>query len=546
MKQIVLLIVTLLLLCSCSKTNKTLDSIEKTMIVEPFSALKTLASMDTLSMSESQKDRRALLETYLSIVWLVPVGTTSDDLARATNAFDGKCTTDEVKSLIIKSEVANVTGNPVARLELLKDAEFLASQLEDKTDLGFIYFYLSKAYSNGFNGIVSEHYANKALRIFNELAYKKQSIDARMAIVGALTVKRDFATSFDSLLAMKQDVLTYSTDSYKTYFLDQLARGFDENNRSKEAIEMWHSIYNIDSIPSNTLAHWARAYIHINQLDSAEILINKALALPHSNTDEYLCRNVQYNIMELLGRKSELPLIDSLREKAANLDYEERKIAESSLALNNKYESATQSAWKKIHESSQRTIIIISAFSILLLLMIGGILFYRKRSQLLQVENENNLLRLQNLEHNLFEKDTQHNVTAEKISALFKTPFSTIDRLASAYFECKETGQEQKRIFTEAKLAIENFCSNDSLKKMEDIINATNDNIMSHFNEDFPKLSSSQRKLALFLFCGLSLQSISIFQGTDLRNIYVYKSRLKSTISKSESPRKELYLAYFR
>lgn len=68
---------------------------------------------------------------------------------------------------------------------------------------------------------------------------------------------------------------------------------------------------------------------------------------------------------------------------------------------------------------------------------------------------------------------------------------------------------------------------------------------MAHFDEDFPKLSASQRKLALFLFCGLSLQSISIFQGTDLRNIYVYKSRLKSAISKSDSPRKELYLSYF-
>ena len=177
--------------------------------------------------------------------------------------------------------------------------------------------------------------------------------------------------------------------------------------------------------------------------------------------------------------------------------------------------------------------------------MIGGVLFYRKRGQLLRADNENNLLRLQNLENNLFKKERQHNAVAGKISALFKAPFDTVDKLATAYFECRETGQEQKRIFAEAKLAIENFGSTASIAKMEGIVNTANDNLMSHFDEDFPRLSAAQRKLALFLFCGLSLQSISIFQGTDLRNIYVYKSRLKSTISKSDSPRKEQYLSYF-
>lgn len=430
-------------------------------------------------------------------------------------------------------------------MELLKDAEFLASQLDDKSDLGFIYLYLSKVYANGFNGTVSEYYANKSLRLFNELGYRKQSIDARMALVGALAAKRDYATALDSLLAMKTDVLTYSTDSYKLYFLDQLARSLDENDRSAEAIALWHSIYHIDSIPSNTLAHWANAYLRINRPDSAEILINRAIALPHSGTDEYLCRNVQYKIVERLGRKSELAAIDSLRNKAAEIDYGERKIAESSLALNMKYDSATQSAWKDLQTNRQRTVIMTSLFAVILFLLTGCVVFYRNRNKLLRVENENNLMRLQRLEHNLFEKEHQHNAVAEKISALFKSPFSTIDKLASAYFECKDTGQEPKRIFTEAKMAMAEFCSPDSVNKMEEIVNTTNDNLMMRFNEDFPKLSATQRRLALFLFCGLSLQSISIFQNTDLRNIYVYKSRLKSTISKSDSPRREIYLSYF-
>ena len=535
----------ILLLCSCSKTDKTLGHIEEIMVTDPEAALNSLAHMDTTSLSDNQKARKALLQAYIATIHVMPIDITPADLLRATSAFDNSCSTDEVKSLIIKSEFAKAYGNPVARLELLKDGEFLASQLGDKSDLAFIYLYLSNAYSNGFNGIVSEYYADKSLRLFNELGYRKQIIDAKMGIVGALAVKRNYATMLDSLLSMKTDVINYSTDSYKQYYFDTLARALDENGRSDEAIEIWHSIYHDRNSSANTLAHWAHAYLHNNQPDSAELFINRAIALSHSNSDEYLCRNVQYAIVKRLGRKAELPAIDSLRSKAANVDYGERKIAETSLAMNKKYDSTTQSAWKEIQTSKLRTIVIASISAIIVLLMIGSVLFYRKRNQLLRVENENNLLRLQNLENNLFENERQHNAVAGKISALFKTPFNTIDQLASAYFECRETGLEQKRIFAEAKLAIEDFSSTTSLAKMEEIVNTTNDNLMSHFDEDFPKLSASQRKLALFLFCGLSLQSISIFQGSDLRNIYVYKSRLKSTITKSDSPRKELYLSYF-
>lgn len=68
---------------------------------------------------------------------------------------------------------------------------------------------------------------------------------------------------------------------------------------------------------------------------------------------------------------------------------------------------------------------------------------------------------------------------------------------------------------------------------------------MANFHSDFPKIPPSQYRFALYLFCGFSLPSISIFTDTELRNIYIYKSRLKSMISKRVSPRKDEYLGYF-
>lgn len=458
-----------MILYSCSETDKSLQNAESKLMDNPQEAYVILSEMDTLSMSETQKARRALLLAYTAAINSAPVDMAPMDLERAVCAFDGKCTSDEVKSLIIKSLFAKADNNPVMRLEILKDAEFLALQLGDRLDLAFVYLNLSNVYSDGFNGVVSEHYANKALSLFNEGGYRKHSIDARMAIVGALVVKRDYTAALDSLLSMKSNVMAYSTDSYKRYFLDTLARTLDENGRSDEAIELWHSIIDINNASANTLAHLARAYIHNGRLDSAEIIINKAIAVPHNNADEFLCRNVQYDIAERLGRKSELPLIDSLRNRAANIDYDRRKIAESSLALNKKYDSATQSAWNEIQKNKQQRIILISVFAVFSLLMLGGILFYRKKNQLLRIEHENNLLRLRNIENNLFAEERQRSETAEKVSMLFKSRFNTIDRLATAYFECRATGQEQKRLFAETKSAIDAFCSDSSIHELEEI-----------------------------------------------------------------------------
>lgn len=534
-----------LLLCGCAHNGRALKEAEAIMIDNPDSAFAILTNIDTLSLSEKQKQLRALLLSYFSIIFEWSVEISPSDQNRAMYAFDGDCSTDEVKSLIIKSEIAKYSGNPVERLELLKDAEFLATQLNDKLDLAFTYFYLSQAYSNVYNGVVSEYYGNKSYRIFEELRHKKQSIDARMAIIVAISVKREYKVMLDSLLSLQKDVMAYSTESYKQYFLDQLARSLDEDGRSQEAIDIWKGLPLENTENSNTLAHWAYAYSNINNLDSAVSLITRAIALPHNSTDEFLCRNVQYQIWERLGRKSELPVIDSLRKKAANLDYDERKLPESSLAVNKKNESVTQAAWRERDKAMKRNNVFIVVAFILLLTLVFAIIYYRNRNKLLRIENENNLLKLKDIEINLIEKEHQQDVVAHKVSDLFKSRFNMIDRMASAFFESHDTGSEQKRLLIEAKNAIADFSSTESLEEMENIVNTAHNDLMKHFDEDFPKLSTSQRRLALFIFCRLSLPSISVFLNADLRNIYVYKSRLKSTISKSDSPYKEEYLSFF-
>ena len=347
--------------CACSNTNaeKQLSEAEALIIDHPDSTVSLLMQMDTTHMSKKQIARQELLFLYTQLIYGNQVPIDSAGIAEGDNVFANDFENYGIKWLIVKSAEAHRSGDPVARIELLKDAEFLAIQSDNKADLGIIYFFLSKVYEQGFNGIVSKYYADKALEIFRDLKWQSKIRDARMAIVGAYCVDRDYKTALDSLVAMQPEVMANAPDSYKIYFLDQLARHYDEDGQSAKAIEMWRSIYDGTDISANTLAHWALAYWHINELDSAYMLIQQANALPHNNSDEYLCRNVEYAILEKMGRKQELERIDSLRAIASNKINEERHLEETSLALNIKYDSATRQAWLEASKSRNRTYVAI-------------------------------------------------------------------------------------------------------------------------------------------------------------------------------------------
>ena len=194
-----------------------------------------------------------------------------------------------------------------------------------------------------------------------------------------------------------------------------------------------------------------------------------------------------------------------------------------------------------LRERTQRERFVWIALGVILLLII----IYQIWVMRLRTEHENDLLKIQTLQQNLFESSQKQNEAKERIQKLFHTRFLLLDGLASSYFESKETGHEQKRIFAEVKESINNFRSEGTVIELTEIVNGYNNGLMDRFKDDFPKLSKSRFRFALYLFCRFSLPSISIFTDTELRNVYVHKSRLKSVVSGSDSPHKAEYLRYF-
>lgn len=530
--------------CSNHKAEKQLEQAESFIAHNPDSTVAILTHMDTTQMSDRQKARRIMLALYLQVVYGYPVGLDSAAIAEGDRYFASALDRDGIKWSIIKSTEANRTGNPVTRLELLKDAEFSAIQLNDTLDLGIAYLFLSNVYQQGFNGTVCKYYADKAIAIFRKLDWPNKVREARMAVTGAYCVQRDYKTMLDSMLAMQPEVMANAHEGFKIYFLSELAKGYDSDGQSRKAIDIWHSLYDGKDVTTNTLAHWAYAYCHADLPDSACMMIQQAKALPHNTSDEALCLNVEYDILEKMGRRSELARLDSLRNTAAENLMKERRLEDSSLALNLKYDSAARKAWVDAIEARNRTNVAIFICVLAIMLCVWVYVFLKKRNKLLRLAHENDILRIKAMQDSLFKSDSLNKDMSARISELFRTRFNLIDGLAATYFECRDTAQEQKRIYSDVKTALSNFGTKEAIDELTDIVNGYKDNLMERFRADFPKMSASQYRLALYLFCGFSLPAISIFTDTELRNIYVYKSRLKSTISKSDSSRKAEYLQY--
>ena len=132
---------------------------------------------------------------------------------------------------------------------------------------------------------------------------------------------------------------------------------------------------------------------------------------------------------------------------------------------------------------------------------------------------------------------------------LFQDYFNTLGRICADYEEGKisETRTADKAVLRRIDRIVHDFVGNaDSHQAFEDLLDSYLDNIMSSFRKDFPKMKSQDYQLASSVFSGIDMATTSVLMGVDVDVLYTRKSRLKSTIAKTDSPNKDRYLAFFK
>ena len=86
---------------------------------------------------------------------------------------------------------------------------------------------------------------------------------------------------------------------------------------------------------------------------------------------------------------------------------------------------------------------------------------------------------------------------------------------------------------------------NARLEEMERVVNLYCNNIMAKLDEECPRLSERQRRIALYTFAGFSLRAIALFLNSNPVQISKDKYKIKDIIKRGNVPSQELFITHF-
>lgn len=523
----------LMVSCSESKEQKVLNRVESVIEAHPDSALTLLRGVDKASLgSDKERARYALLMSMALDKNYIDT-TTFDVLQPAIDYYlDNGNPDDRLKTLYYQGRIyqnkgdrdnaRNTFAKALDNTHGVKDSLCIARTLVAQAGLYFD-MYDFESYTN---------FHLRAAKIYKNYSYKDYELDCLLSALNGADDKA-LADSILNLCASFSSLDEAQQQKFNGYKMSYLNRHGTKKELSEIVRKQRAYSYDV-----NGLLNLALAYNKLSDNAKAKQLL-----------DDVHDSGVNFDTL-----KYQAILITVLRDlgdyKQAFLnywDFSHKTDSIHSILIEQNQRSIEEKhdlELKAQEKERQKSQIIWCSISIVLLLCII-ILAYSLYVKRIKTEHTNDLLKIRNLQDSLFERDRRQEAMSNKIGGLFSTRFKLLDGLASSYFECKETGQEQKRIYSEVKNSLSDFSSDATTQELIDVVNGYKNGLMDNFKSDYPKLSASQYRLALYLFCGFSLPSISIFIGSDLRNLYVYKSRLKSVIAKGDTPRKEEYLKYF-
>lgn len=291
-------------------------------------------------------------------------------------------------------------------------------------------------------------------------------------------------------------------DKAKADSLNNLCENFGAiNDRQKQTLQNYTLSYAIEFGTKEEIEN-----ILYNQLDTTNLNLNTILdlALAHNKLGE---NNKAIQLLDAVDGCGEE--YDTLKYQAISVfiyedigDYKNAfstyidfsSKVESTNVIKSNLESKFIEEKLKIEiqaekESKQKLKIIWGCIGIVMLLSII-ILAYSLYVKRIKIEHANDLVQIRNLRDNLFETGKQQEEMSNRIEKLFGTRFKLLDGLASSYFECRETGQEQKRIYADVKNSLNDFSSDTATQELTDVVNGYKNGLMEHFKADYPKLSA--------------------------------------------------------
>lgn len=184
--------------------------------------------------------------------------------------------------------------------------------------------------------------------------------------------------------------------------------------------------------------------------------------------------------------------------------------------------------------------IIIGAALIIVLITFRHLRLRDRRRREEQIhENERILSIAEDLQRRLSEAENN----ATESSMLEKMGLGVLERLCEQYYIYEGTENLQPKLLKEAKAVIDDL--RQKPQQLEAALDAQKNFLITNFKTQFPRCKEDDIRLFCLLSAGFNSTTISMLMGRDKQYIYNRIWRLKTRITESSAPDKEIFLRQF-
>ena len=553
-----LLLATLCMGCGGRLSMRQLQELEACMGAAPDSVLAVLTASDMPRWGEARA-LYALLTVQAQDKSYIDVA--DDSLIRvATRYYEHKG--EPLRRLQAFYYHGRVYANAGLRHEAMTAytrAEEFADEVDAPYSVGLLYAQIGVLYGNDYDYPRALECMETALRYY-EIAGKEQLRYIAKRNIGQFYLNMENVVEAEPLF---NEVLVWGEAHNDSYIISStltpLLRLYDAT-ANVEALDSLFIRYPINTLAQNTAIYSIIAYYHAlrgNRVAAEETL---AYAWSISTTAEDTAKLLQKNYQIYKALDTPCDALYSHEQLLAHQDSIVRITLQQPLIASQRDHYESRMKIEELRNKQQRYLMGIAGVIVLMVAVVLGIYVRRflrnKNRQLIeQIELADELrLTVYNKEQDIDKMsgelqaqrltyDTKLQAMNQQISQLFRARYKLLDELSKTYYEGTASKNEKDEVYKKVLREIERLSVDEEFAQLEDIINEYCDNVMAHIRAEFPKVFS---KIDYHLLCcfyiGFSGKTISVFTGIEANQIPVYKQRLRSKISKSDAPNKQLML----
>ena len=562
-----------LILAGCSRVNdgkehrrhviaELMDSAEVIMNDEPEMAFRFMDSIDSHSISgRERKARYALL--YSEAQYKNGIDAADDSLIMIAVRYYSinKNMLNRFRSYYMLGCTYNGLGQLIDAAVALGQAEQLADKIDDGYRLGLLYTQLGNVFLHSFDFHRAEHYYRMAMEKYAENGRETHRIYALCDIGGCLIQLNEY----DSAYVVMTEVQKWAEKNndirlVSSCLMNRLSCSLNLGNLNNADLEInqYIEMFGIPKKGAHNISKIAHYYIQKNDYAKAKELINAAWTVSNPS-DSITLLYIESLLQEQTGNMG--AAIDLYKQSIDLQNNNLRSLLDQPvLEAQNDYLKtlAEKEALKAKHN---RAVVL---FMSILIVLIITIFFIANRIHKVNNEKEKQdyLLTIKELR---LKEDTNNEIINQlniKVNTLFSKQYAELDRIFDKMMEIEENQElasiirknkinnkekdnnieKADILYSHIKKQLEEFGLKKNQKKIDSIIDATLNNLMTRIKDSRFKMADEEIRIIRFSLIGFSVKTINKITGLTPKYIYQRRDRAIQRIGRiAPEIQQELY-----